>query len=450
MDIKNDVKVSVLVPVYNVEKYVAECMESLVNQSLKEIEIICIDDGSTDGSGKILEKYQEKDSRIKLISKANTGYGNSMNVGLQMAKGDFIAIVESDDFAEVDMLESLYDAAVDSRADIVKSEYFSYREGKDSFAGRLRDYAKGKLLCVQDTPTILHLADTIWTGLYRRDFLKENNIVFHETKGASFQDISFAIQGWICASKVYFLEKPLLHYRRDNPDSSMHNPDKIFCVFDEYGWIEERFRDKWATMPEIEKYFVASKYRDFFNHYYRVASQYQYALLLRLKESFERDMSDGRINESTFLPETWQMLCSMHDNVNAFFQRTAKDTSDMRLACCKFENEYVYVNSFFNQLREFSRVAIYGAGKIGQRLAEVMTRRGCVIDCFAVTEIAENEKEYMGIPVKCLHELSDWNDSCAVIIAVVERNQYELYQNLAKYNFNHVFRVDAIIKSSLA
>lgn len=442
-------KVSVIVPVCNVENYVAECLETLIHQTLQDIEIICLNDGSTDNSGKILEDYRERDQRVKVVHKENTGYGNSMNVGLQMACGDYIAIVESDDFVEPDMLEILYNTAVEQGTDIVKGEYYRYQNGSDTYAGRMRDFLKGQTLDVQNTPLLLMLADTIWSALYRRQFLIENEIAFHETPGASFQDISFAIQGWIYASRVWLLETPLVHYRIDNLSSSMHNPNKIFCVFDEYEWAEKRLSDKWREMPETEKYFVASKYRDYLNHYYRVGSQYQYALLMRIKESFEKDMGNGRISKLTFLPEVWEKLCAIQENVNTFFQQTAKNTSDMRLELCKFDNEEIYADLFLDKLKEFSRVVIYGAGKVGQQLAKVMLQSGCVIDCFAVTEIEETERECMGVPVRGLQELVQWADSCVIIIAVVERNQYELYKNLVKYNFKHVIRVDTVIKKIL-
>lgn len=442
-------KVSVIVPVCNVERYVAECLETLIHQTLKDIEIICLNDGSTDNSGKILEDYRERDKRVKVVHKENTGYGNSMNIGLQMACGDYIAIVESDDFVEPNMLEILYNTAVEQEADIVKGEYFRYQNGSDTYAGRMRDFSKGKMLTVQDTPMLLILADTIWSALYRRRFLVENEIAFHETPGASFQDISFAIQGWIHASRVWLLETPLVHYRIDNLSSSMHNPNKIFCVFDEYEWAEKRLKDKWKEIPETEKYFVATKYRDYFNHYCRVGAQYQYALLMRLKESFEKDMKDRKVCESAFLPEVWKNLAAVQEDVNTFFQQTAKNTSDMRLELCEFENEKIYADLFLDRMKECSRVVIYGAGKVGQRLAKVMIQSGCVIDCFAVTEIEENERECMGIPVRGLQELIQWADSCTIIIAVVERNQYELYNNLVKYNFKHVIRVDTVIKKIL-
>ena len=101
-------KVSIVIPTYNVEQYLKECLDSVINQTLKDIEIICVDDGSTDNSGKILDEYAAKDSRIKVIHKENGGYGKAMNVGIDNATGEYIGIVEPDDYIEFDMYETLY------------------------------------------------------------------------------------------------------------------------------------------------------------------------------------------------------------------------------------------------------------------------------------------------------------------------------------------------------
>ena len=110
-------RVSVLVPVYNVKKYLRQCLDSLAAQTLDGIEFICIDDGSTDGCSEILDAYAEKDERFRVIHKENSGYGASMNVGLRAARGEYIGIVESDDFADAEMFAALYDVAILQRQD---------------------------------------------------------------------------------------------------------------------------------------------------------------------------------------------------------------------------------------------------------------------------------------------------------------------------------------------
>ena len=121
-------KVSVIVPVYNTAKYLKQCLQSLSVQTLKDIEIICVNDGSTDSSRQIIDHFTASDHRFKAIHKSNTGYGHSVNMGIRAAQGQYIGIVESDDFAEPDMFRSLYNAAEKNRVDFVKGNYNTYRE----------------------------------------------------------------------------------------------------------------------------------------------------------------------------------------------------------------------------------------------------------------------------------------------------------------------------------
>lgn len=442
-------KISILVPVCNVEAYLEQCLDSLINQTFQDFEMICVDDGSTDKSGQILDRYAVSDSRIQVIHKVNTGYGNSMNVALDHAVGDYIAILESDDFAEPDMLQILYDTAVKQDVDVVKADYYHYSDGKDVFCNHLRNEVKRQILRSIDNPRILNLADSIWSCLYKHSFLSEHGIRFHEMPGASYQDISFSIQVWLHTQSVYFIDNPVLHYRRDNPGASMNNPAKLFCVFDEYEWIEEKYKDFWQDHPILEHYFVASKYRDYFSHYYRVGVQYQYALLCRLNESFRNDRMRGRVLEEAFLPRVWQWLQEMADDLNQFFRKTSKKTEDERLRKCRIENESVYAESFFVKLQSYPQVMVYGAGQVGQRFAQTVIAKGGHVDGFIVTELSGQDKECMGIPIYEVQEISNLAESCAVVIAVTEWMQYELYQNLKRHCFQNIFRVDTIIRQNL-
>lgn len=443
-------KISVLIPICNVEAYLDQCIQSLLNQSFQDFELICVDDGSTDQSARIIDRYAVSDDRLKVIHKENTGYGNSMNVALDRAEGDYIGILESDDFAEPDMLRKLYEAAVANNADVVKGDYFHYRNGGDTFVNRLRSYPKNQLLNCVSRPEIWNLADSIWSCLYRRSFLSEHWIRFHETPGASYQDISFALQVWSHAERVYFLEDALLHYRRDNPNASMNNPRKLFCVFDEYEWAKERLREKLDENLTVRQYFTASKYRDYFNHYYRVGVQYQYALLHRLEQSFQEDWKKGDIRQEAFPEMVWENLMEMKTDKNRFFEKTAKPVADARLDICDFENPALYGRAFLEALKNYPYVFLYGAGQVGQRLAEAITKQGGKVDAFLVTKIDGDCSVSMGIPIRELSEAAEWADSCAVVVAVTEWRQYELYMNLEKYGFRHIFRRDAAVRETLA
>ena len=118
-------EISILVPVYNVEKYLESCLDSILDQIFTDFEVICIDDGSTDKSGDILDAYALNDTRIKVIHKENTGYGNTMNIAMQLAEGNYIGIVESDDTIERDMYQILYDAITEYNLDLVKTDFYA-------------------------------------------------------------------------------------------------------------------------------------------------------------------------------------------------------------------------------------------------------------------------------------------------------------------------------------
>ena len=195
-------KVSVLVPVYNVEKYLKQCLNSVIGQTLQDIEIICINDGSTDSSLSILEEFAKNDNRIKIINKENSGYGASMNMGLDLAIGEYIGIIESDDFADEKMFEDLYDLAVKNNADIVKSDFYYHfsNENISRKAGKI--LSKNKTFSIKDDTSALKILPTIWSAVYKRSFLNENNIRFLETKGASYQDTSFAFKTLACAKNI--------------------------------------------------------------------------------------------------------------------------------------------------------------------------------------------------------------------------------------------------------
>ena len=126
-------KISIIVPVYNVENYLKQCMDSLLNQTFSDFELICINDGSTDSCLSILEDYAGRDARIRLISKENEGYGKTMNRGLAEARAPYVGIVESDDFAKPEMFERLYAAMAERPVDLVKCNFYKYttEDGED-------------------------------------------------------------------------------------------------------------------------------------------------------------------------------------------------------------------------------------------------------------------------------------------------------------------------------
>lgn len=262
-------KISVLMPIYNVERYLREALLSVADQTLRDIEILCINDGSTDDSRAIVAEFCKLDARFRLIDKPNSGYGASMNRGLAEAQGDYIAILEPDDIYEPTALETLYKAAEVSDADVTKANYWFYwskPQPKDKLiqvvkpawfedAAQIEHLAVGSLVigsnngdasdgiaCMvadpYELPGIFFMIPSIWSALYKRSYLAEHNIRFLETSGASFQDLSFTFKVFAYTHKVCLVDAPILHYRQDNESSSVNDPKKAYCVIEELAEID--------------------------------------------------------------------------------------------------------------------------------------------------------------------------------------------------------------------
>ena len=253
-------KVSVLVPIYNSKKYLRESLDSLQNQTFGGIEAICLDDGSADGSGEIAEKYAKSDGRFRVVRKANSGYGDTMNLGVSLAKGEYIAILEPDDFMEKNAVEMLYNTAKKFDADVVKGNYYAYDTASrtDTLNDHLGILPYGKALCRE--PDAFLIPPAIWAGLYRRSFLDENEISFLPTPGASFQDTGFAYKTIYCAKRFVAIEEPIVHYRSDNAASSVNDSSKWRCIVDEMREVERFLADRtdrdertWAVFARVKK-----------------------------------------------------------------------------------------------------------------------------------------------------------------------------------------------------
>lgn len=280
-------KVSVIVPVFNVEAYLGECLESIVKQTLKDIEIVCVNDGSTDGSVEILNEYAQKDSRIKVINKQNSGYGDSMNKGIEAATGEYIGIVEADDFADPGMFENLYNIAKENDCDIVKSDWFNFwtRDNIKEKNGRVNDF-NGAIINALQHPEILTLQPTLWSAIYKRDLIKNNGINFLTTPGASYQDTSFSFKVLALAKKIKFINNAYLYYRQDNVNSSINNPAKALYVCEEYDEIDKFLREHKDIKERAITQKLIAQYKAYRWTMRRIAPEYRKDFVMRVSQQF--------------------------------------------------------------------------------------------------------------------------------------------------------------------
>ena len=223
-------------PIYNVDQYLKECLDSLISQTFTNFEVICINDGSTDNSRQIIQEYIDIDKRFKVIDKPNSGYGASMNQGLKAATGEYIAILESDDFFQPTALQDLYFAASTNNADVAKADfclYWSIPTKRSERFNWVRDGEAGVTTPLKSVQ-VFYRKPSIWSAIYNRAFLEENQISFLETPGASYQDAGFNFKVWASAETIVLLDEVVLSYRQDNESSSVNSPGKVYCVCDEY------------------------------------------------------------------------------------------------------------------------------------------------------------------------------------------------------------------------
>ena len=301
-----DVSISVLVPIYNVERYLDECLSSLRAQTFGDFEVICINDGSTDGSRGIVQKYLDADARFRVIDKENSGYGASMNRGLAAAKGKYVAILESDDFFDPSALETLHDAAEKNESEVVKANfwlYWSAPEGRRELFSVVGPGESGRTMRPLDDIAIFFRKPSIWSALYRRDFLERNDIDFLETPGASYQDAGFNFKVWASARRATFIDAPILSYRQDNEGSSVNSSAKAFCVCDEYASMESFIDERGgADADRLLAILERMKFDSYMWNLDRLDASLCEGFALRASEEFSVALSDGKIDLELFEP----------------------------------------------------------------------------------------------------------------------------------------------------
>lgn len=211
-------KLSIIVPIYGVEKYLARCVDSILAQKFRDFELLLIDDGSRDGCPGICDEYVAKDSRVSTVHKRNAGYGAAVNDGLRMACGEYVAIVEPDDWIEPLMFERLFDRAdqCEDRCDIVKCRFVSFMKDVGDLASSEIPSgicAEKDIVTIDRVPVFLIDHPSIWTCIYRRAFLVENGIRMKESQGAAWQDNLWQVQTMVLANRIAFVPDVLYHYQ---------------------------------------------------------------------------------------------------------------------------------------------------------------------------------------------------------------------------------------------
>ncbi len=308
---ESTMRVSVVVPIYNAERYLRQCLDSLAAQRLEGVEFLCVDDGSTDGSAAIACEYAKADSRFKVLSKPNGGYGHAVNFGFDRAEGDYVGILEADDFCVPDMFERLHAAAVEHDADVVRSSYnlyWSRPEERREFQECAPEAECGSAFDPRVSTGCFLLPPALWSMLVRRSLVAENGLRFLESPGASYQDTAFSFKVWACARRAVYVHEALLDYRQDNEASSINQKDKLRCVPEEYAELERFLREGGARFDGLLPIMMKRKFAAYAWNYDRLAAELHRPFADLAAEEFRGALSEGLMDQDLFSSDEWSDL----------------------------------------------------------------------------------------------------------------------------------------------
>ncbi len=410
-------KVSVVVPIYNICKYLAECLESILAQTLTDIEIICVDDGSNDGSSEIIDDFAKADSRVVAIHQNNSGYGRAVNVGIDNASGEYIGIVESDDSVLRNMFEVLYDIATANDLDLVKGQCYycwdnvAYRVPYHIDKGELFN----KVLSEKDKNLFFGFFMNTWSGIYKKSFLDEFSIRHNESEGASYQDNGFWMQTMYFARKAMWIPNFLYLYRQDNMLSSFHSKEKAEAMRNEYIWVEKELLNKGITENEI----------GYCRHYRLFRHR---GTILRIDDKLKRDFIDKVVEDYFY----YKSDLKDYGGIINWYERVMYNPGDYCDELIKSQD------SILAKLYSSKQIWIFGASWRAERTLRILLNYGIYNTIKGFVVSGKVEKSRMGIfPIYNIYDNKvELEDSLVIIAAKKESKSHGEIQNML-YKFSN-------------
>ncbi len=334
-------KITVIMPSLNVKPYIRECLESVLNQTLKELEIVCIDAGSTDGTYEILQEYALRDERIRLIHSDKKSYGYQVNLGIQLAMAEYVGVVETDDYVASRMFERLFDVIEAEKADYVKAGFDTFinlKNGKHIFGKFSSDKTGlyGRKICPRDVLESVVTDESIWRGIYRKSFLQNHYIRLSETDGAAYQDIGFLFQVLAHAEQAVYIPESFYRYRMEREGASSYSRRALFnCCF-EYNQLLSLIRTdqgKGKLRKLFEGYcirvacsFVYEYKRILAAENFNTSSEYLTKSYCWFKKQLVDAIENGTLTRNQFTETIWDELLELLEDENTFAEKLRKST----------------------------------------------------------------------------------------------------------------------------
>lgn len=405
------VKVSVIIPVYNMAQYLSECLDSIVQQTLTPIEIIAVNDGSTDDSLSILNKYACEFDNIVILTQENQGAGPARNNGIRHAKGRYLIFMDPDDYYPADdCLEALYNAAEENNVCIcggmIMKDYYGERTVLGGEQSTL--YHCNKVITVDKYPTIYGHQ----SFLFCADMVKENNIFYPPYR--RFQDPPFLLKAMICSGEGYMLDKVVYVYRGGHKELKYSLENSIDVL--------RGIRDVVAL---AKKYNLLQLYESYLKNIRRehVVVFYKYSFC----GNKEIDDTIEEINE---LISRW--IENDEDLIT-----TKEAVLQVRESCQK---EY---NKFLQVLCDNRKKILYGAGIKAHGLLELHKNDMRNVIGATVTKKQDNSDDFLcGLPIKSIEDYLPYKEDALIIISTMSVYQEEIEQNLKRLGFKNILKLD--------
>jgi len=412
-------KISVVMPIYNAEEFLNESIGDILAQTFEEFELICVDDGSTDGSTKILKKLQQQDDRIKVLNQTNAGAGAARNKGLAIAQGKYLLFLDADDRFEKSMLSEIWSQAEETMADIVVfgADCFQYGTGRKRAANWLLDkkyltdeYIEEGIIKREKKREVLYSVSnsTVWNKLFRTDFIRNNKIMFQEIHVVV--SMYFVMLAMAYAERITTYDKVLVHYRENVPTGQMMNHDKSPTgVYEALCAVKENLEQS-KHFKGVEKAFVRYAVKCCLDRLACLTSCKAEMELYNILHNggFEKLGLNVEINNSEVPNEQWEKCRSIYSTDYIEYLYYKKNVLQNMI------NRAGFIYPLKNELLlTKKKVAIYGAGNVGKSYAiQLMNDNGHKF-------VGWFDKNYIsyGYPVENPQLLPD-READAVLIAV--------------------------------
>lgn len=405
-----DICVSVIIPVYNAERHLEECLNSCLKQTLREIEIICVNDGSTDNTGTILERYSDQYPNIIIMNQENQGAGAARNLGMRFARGEFISFMDSDDFyPNQEALWKLYTSAIEKKVYVCGGTAFFMNDGKVDENDTALSFSEAAILHFRENQRIGGFTRFI----YDRQFLLEEKIQFPTWRW--YEDQPFFAEVMAKAERLYAIRDLVYVIRNTDKIVQFHNDDIVIGILNGIGSMlrisrENRFAMLHADrVVDLNENFAACIYERIYHR------------RTHIRECYERVITG--IDESL-----------LEEDIRKLKKPEAPSEGEIAQI---FEDSLKREQALLDKVNLYEKVLIYGAGRAGRLLYQYLRQRGCKKDIDFMITAKHSDYTACGKKVYSIQECTDEKDRALVIIANMSHIE-QMKETAHYYQFKHI------------